>query len=161
MREIPLTQGKVALVDDEDYAELMKYKWYAHKRPNGCWYAVRKVPRKGGGQKMIYMHRALMAGDSPLEVDHINGDGLDNRRANLRLTTTSGNQRNQKMHRAGRLVGSRHKGAAYKTKPWQAEIRDGQRVRHLGMFATEQEAHDRFVQADAIMQARGKGRKHG
>ena len=152
MKTIPLTQGKVALVDDEDYEELMKYKWYARKAPNGLWYAVRSVHLSGGRWKRISMHRFLMAGDSPLEVDHINGDGLDNRRANLRLVTKSGNQRNRKSHRAGRLVGARLARDHFRRRPWQAEIWDGQRVRHLGCYATEQEAHERFLQADALMQ---------
>ena len=148
MKTIPLTQGKVAIVDDEDYEELAKYKWCAHQAPNGCWYALRKGPLPGGRQKTIYMHRALMAGDSQLEVDHINGDGLDNRRANLRLVTGSVNQRNQRCHRAGRLVGAHLQRGQYRSKPWRARIRIGAKIRHLGSFATEQEAHERFLRAD-------------
>jgi len=161
MKTIPLTKGKGALVDDEDYVELAKYKWYANESCSGCWYAHRKGPRNGGRGTLIQMHRALIAGDSPLTVDHINGDGLDNRRANLRLTTPSGNQRNRKAHRAGRLVGAYYHRGEQRAKPWQAAILDNGRMRHLGYSSTEQEAHDRFVQADAIMKARGKGRKHG
>jgi len=151
MKTIPLTQGKVALVDDEDYEELMKHKWYASHEGNG-WYAKRKGPRHGGRQTMIYMHRALMAGDSPLEVDHINGDGLDNRRANLRLVTKSGNARNRQGHRAGRLVGTELMRDGKRSKPWKSQIFDTGCMRHLGYFATEQEAHERFLQADALMQ---------
>ena len=152
MKTIPLTQGKVAIVDDEDYEELMKHKWYANKRPDGRWYAVRRGPLLGGRRKTIYMHRALMAGASPLQVDHINGDGLDNRRANLRLVTQSVNQRNQKGHRAGRLVGTYLKRDHDRRKPWQAQLGLGKQKYNLGYFATEQEAHERFLQADALMQ---------
>jgi len=144
---IPLTHGKVAIVDDEDYGELMKYKWYA-SRDGNRWYAMRKGPRHGGRQKTILMHRFLIAGDSTLDVDHIHGDGLDNRRENLRLTTRSGNLRNRKSHRAGRLVGSRLLRGRNLRKPWQARIRIGGTVHYLGMFATEQEAHERFLRAD-------------
>jgi len=161
MKTIPLTQGKVAIVDDEDYEELAKYKWCAIQAPNGLWYAQRHDPAQGGRRKTILMHRALMAGDSPLEVDHINGDGLDNRRENLRLTTKSGNQRNRKAHRAGRLVGAHLVSGSCRRKPWRAQIWDGKHMHHLGYFATEQEANECFLRADfvlSLIKARLEGR---
>ena len=151
MKMIPLTQGKVAFVDDEDYEELLKYKWFAKRAPNGRWYAARKVTQPGGRGKTIYMHRFLIAGKSPLDVDHINGDGLGNCRENLRLTTRAGNLRNQKRHRIGRLVGACLTRDHRRQKPWKALIRIGAKSRHLGYFATEQEAHERFLRADLVL----------
>jgi hypothetical protein len=148
MKEIPLTQGKVALVDDEDYERVMAYKWYAAMQGRQ-WYALRKVQRDGK-QTTVEMHRFILdAGDSPLQVDHINGNGLDNRRVNLRLGTRSENQRNSYKHRAGRLPGTYLMKRGYRlARPWQAQIWIDGRMRHLGCFATAQEAHERFLRAD-------------
>ncbi len=87
MKTIPLTQGKVALVDDDDYAALSQVKWCAHEE-GPRWYAVRRTCGK-----IVRMHRAILVG-SPT-VDHINGDGLDNRRCNLRATSRSLNALNR------------------------------------------------------------------
>jgi hypothetical protein len=91
---IPLTQGRSVLVSEEDYPALVATKWHAvlcHKR----WYARRAVKR-GGKVVAVYMHRQIMgldASDAGI-VDHINGDGLDNTRKNLRVTTHSQNSMN-------------------------------------------------------------------
>jgi hypothetical protein len=152
MKTIPLTQGKVALVDDEDYERVNAHKWCA-QRSGSRWYAVRWVYRNGR-RTLERMHRFVLgAGDSLLDVDHLNGDGLDNRLGNIRLATRSENMRNQAMHRAGRLPGScfhRH----LRARPWEAYIRLDGRLRHLGYFATEEDAHERFLIADAARRSR-------
>ena len=95
-REIPLSQGKVALVSEHRYEYLSRFRWAAfnsnkttNKKPK--WYATR-VARVDGKQKMIMMHREILgllgAGKSK-HADHINGDGLDNRDENLRVATPS------------------------------------------------------------------------
>lgn len=94
MKEIQLTQGKVTMVDDEDYDELMKFKWYAYKskgRYRTIFYAGRNK-RKSDTIKFCAMHIIIM-GDMPdgYFVDHIDGDGLNNQRHNLRLATKSQN----------------------------------------------------------------------
>lgn len=93
-RRIPLTQGKFAIVDPADYSRLAKYKWYAAKT-RGIFYAVRgqwsKNPKK---LLTIKMHRMVIDVPEGLVADHINHDGLDNRRANLRVATLAGNARN-------------------------------------------------------------------
>lgn len=109
-QEIPLTQGKVTLVDVEDYDYLNTWKWYAWFR-NKCFiyrfsnkkntfrhnggkiYAVRNI-KKNGKQVTTYMHRVIMKTSTGLEVDHKNGDGLDNRKDNLRICNNSQNQMN-------------------------------------------------------------------
>jgi hypothetical protein len=98
VKEIPLSQGKVAIVDDEDYAELAQYKWCIRKTGGGqsiC--AIRNAPTPvTSGPKQIQMHRQIMQAPDGIEVDHANGDPLDNRRCNLRLATRSQNLANRR-----------------------------------------------------------------
>lgn len=92
---IPLTQGKFALVDAEDASQLSAHKWHAvliHR----AWYAATH-----GSSGRIYMHKFLLVAPTGFEVDHINGDGLDNRRSvNLRLATHQQNLANQRLNKA-------------------------------------------------------------
>lgn len=99
MREIPLTQGKVALIDDEDYEELSQYKWTAHHRAKNTWYAVRYVGKRVDGKRVgvhIQMHRVITNCPDGLVVDHINHNGLDNRKENLRTVTAAVNAGNRR-----------------------------------------------------------------
>lgn len=91
MREIPLTQGKVALVDDEDYERLTRHKWYAVRAPH-TFYACRNLPSPQKGP--VGMHRAVLGlpprvGPDGILADHWDGDGLNNQRSNLRQATTN------------------------------------------------------------------------
>jgi len=107
MKTIPLTQGKFALVDDEDYDELNKFKWCADK-VRGHWYATRGVwdPLMKTTRK-IRMHQLLVTfTDKRTYTDHINQDTLDNRRCNLRVCTNSENMRNcRKSHNTSGYIG--------------------------------------------------------
>lgn len=97
-KEIPLTQGRVAIVDDEDFEWLSQWKWHwrnAKFRPRSTGYARRRV-RKCEKESSRLMHRVILNAPPGMEVDHINGDGLDNRRCNLRLATPSQNTANCK-----------------------------------------------------------------
>lgn len=89
MKKIPLTRGKYALVDDEDYPMLSKYKWCADSKG----YAVR---REKGTNRTVSMHRQLAAPPKGMEVDHKNGNKSDNQRENLRVCTRAQNARNCK-----------------------------------------------------------------
>lgn len=100
MKEIVLSQGKVALVSDEDYEELSKVKWsatensaeYKEGRTVEKWYAVRFQRLQDSSKRQtIYMHRLIMNAPKGSIVDHIDGDGLNNVRTNLRVTTHYGN----------------------------------------------------------------------
>ncbi len=93
MKEIELTRGKVTLVDDYDYPFLMQVKWYALPR-HGHWYAATHNP--GVGPRTIYMHRIIMDPSSDMVIDHINHNGLDNQRHNLRICTHTENLRNRR-----------------------------------------------------------------
>jgi len=95
MKEIKLTQGKVALIDDEDLELVSKYKWCAKKSGN-TFYAYNSA-YKDGRQYSLPMHRLLMGlkKQDKLFVDHINHNGLDNRRSNIRVCNNSQNQQNR------------------------------------------------------------------
>jgi hypothetical protein len=150
LREIPLTQGKVALVDDEDYASLASYCWYFH----GSYAA-----RAGAGGGTVMMHRHILEAPSDREVDHVNRNRLDNRRCNLRLATTQQNQQNKapytapyKRKKNPLTPWSRYKGVSFKsdrrrTKCWIALIYQSGRQRSLGYFATEEEAAHAYDRA--------------
>lgn len=94
MKEIKLSAGKVTIVDDEDYALLSKYKWTYN--PSGTGYAYTTKRQNGNKIQHILMHRFLMKPEKGKIVDHKNGNGLDNRRENLRVCSQTENHRNQR-----------------------------------------------------------------
>lgn len=100
-KEIPLTQGKVALVDDADYDWLMQWEWCFHMHPGGG-YAVRTKKLLNGKWTTVPMHRVIMNTPSHLKTDHKNHNTLDNQRSNLRHATGSQNARNQIKSSRGR-----------------------------------------------------------
>lgn len=100
MKEIPLSRGLVALIDDADYAAVSQFKWYAQKRKNGSFHAARSVwDPKTKKRSVVYLHRFLMPGIK--EIDHEDGNGLNNQRYNLRPCTRLENTRAFKRKRAG------------------------------------------------------------
>ena len=140
MKTIPLTQGKVALVDDADYPALSIHKWHAFQS-HKLWYAGRRKTRTG---PIVLMHRqilGLLAGDKR-QTDHRDWDGLNNQRSNLRLATAVTNGQNSRRQRgASGFRGVRYESRFVLAKPWQAQIRlgNGRRVT-LGLFATAEQA---------------------
>ncbi len=132
IRYIGLTQGKFALVDAADYDALSQYKW--HLVAPGKLYAGRKE-----GGKTIYMHRQIMQPPPGMLVDHINGNGLDDRRANMRICTNQQNMRNVRKRPGGDSI---YKGVYYdkRRRTWYARIGHNGKNHHLGTFATEIEA---------------------
>mgnify|MGYP001616685408 CR=1 FL=1 len=142
---IPLTQGKFAIVDDEDFEYLNQHKWHACKRPT-TWYAIRNIHKPDGKQTMIRMHREILKPPSGLETDHKDGNGLNNRRYNLRVATCSQNQQNRRKIR-GRT--SRFKGVylrRYNAK-WGVAITVKRKTLHLGTFVSETQAAQAYDQA--------------
>ena len=138
-KSIPLTRGFVALVDDEDYARLVAHKWCAMTNGHTS-YAVRARSRRHGGRPgLILMHRIIIGATDEQIVDHENGNGLDNRRANLRFATESQNHWNQRPQ-VGRS--SRFKGVSWHRlhARWRATIWFGGRSHALGYFSVETDA---------------------
>lgn len=140
MPVIQLTRGLVTIVDDEDYDALAAFKWHAHPSAPGYFYARREVRRDKKKQGRVYMHRVILGAPAGLLIDHINGDGLDNRRCNLRLATKAENQRNRRVPSTNT---SGYKGVTWSRNAgrWHARIRAGDRNVHLGYFDTPEEAH--------------------
>jgi len=139
-RKIPLTKGKYAIVDPEDYDRLSNHKWLAHASRR-TFYASRAVRTKNGGrQKFLWMHREILRLPDGILVDHINRNGLDNRKANLRPATHSQNAWNRpklKKHTASRFKGVHF----YKRdRIWQAAIRVNAHTKYLGRFHSEVQA---------------------
>ena len=157
MRQIPLTQNKFALVDDDVYEWAKDYNWYA-KYTNNLWYVARNSSIKDDvqhKQHTIWLHHCIIGFPlSNKEVDHIDGNGLNNQRSNLRFTTGRQNQQNAKKHRIGRLVGAYMFKSNYKDKTyiyWAAQIKINGKTTYLGLYPTEQEAHDAYLKALEVM----------
>ena len=139
MAEIPLTQGKLAIVDDADAQWLSRFRWHA-VRIYKTYYAATTDP---AARKRIYLHRAIMRPSEGLEVDHINGNGLDNRRENLRICSHRDNLCNQRrqegrdsLYRGVTL----DKRAIKQVHPWLAQIKAHGQHYNLGRFATQESA---------------------
>ena len=137
--EIPLTRGLTATIDAQDFEKISKFKWCA-KKSGSRYYAVAYV--RGGGRsnnKQVAMHRLILDYYGPLDVDHINGNQLDNRKCNLRIVTRSQNNLNQKKVRKGT---SKYKGVYFdkRRKRYIAEAKlNGKRIFQKS-FMTEIEA---------------------
>lgn len=143
MKKITLTQGKFALVDDEDFEEIGKYKWYIETGAN-TFYAARTIITKNGSKHKIFMHRSIMNTPKNLMTDHIDGNGLNNQRSNLRLCTNSQNQANS-IIRKNNTTG--YKGVCLKKGKYTATISINRKRVHLGVFKTKLEAHEAYVEA--------------
>jgi len=136
MKQIKLTQGKFAIVDDDDYEWINRWKWYL----KNSGYAVRSLIAIEDGVKRSFtigMHREINRTPKGLMTDHINGEKLDNRKQNLRNATPGQNQRNKPMLRNNK---SGYRGV-HTTKPkWIARIRLNGKDIYLGNFENEVDA---------------------
>lgn len=139
MREIELTQGKVALVDDGDYERLAQYKWSA-KREGNVWYAVRNVTLPDGTKTVSRMHWEVIGKPRKGYVtDHIDGDGLNNQRHNLRHVSHRVNLLNCRKRKDKT---SKYRGVSFH-KPsgkWRAQITHHGKVMYIGIYNTEEDA---------------------
>lgn len=134
-KKIPLTQGQVALVDDEDFERTNALKWDAHKRQGGPFYAYRN---KNETCRHGKMHRFIMDAPDGMEIDHKDGNPLDNRKCNLRICSHAQNTRNQR-HKKGSSI---YKGVYWdkKNEKWMASITFNYKTIWLGRHADEIEA---------------------
>lgn len=133
MQTIPLSQNKVAIIDDEDFRWISQTKWFCH---HGNAETKRTI---GGRRVIISMAREIMKCPEGRVVDHINGDKLDNRKTNLRICTQAENTRNRGM--------SAHNSSGFKgvtfnkgVKRWIACIRLNGKNKHLGCFDSPEDA---------------------
>lgn len=140
-KQISLTQGKVAIVDDEDFEWLNQWKWCARK-DGPRWY----VMRRNCERELVQMHRFILNPQAHLETDHRNGNGLDNRRCNLRSCTRSQNSMNSKK-RTG--CTSQFKGICWRqdTRKWRARIQFNDKRHNLGCFDNELKAAKAYNKA--------------
>jgi len=129
MKQIILTQGRVALVDDADFDWLNQWKWFARKTKN-TWYAVR-TPTEGGS---VYMHRVILNTPTGIKTDHWDGDGLNNQRHNLRQATTIQNGQSFRKFRASKTILLR--GVTKKRNKFRARITINKQEVYLGLFST-------------------------
>lgn len=154
MKQIILTQGKFALVDDDDFERLSQFKWWAHKQPN-TFYAGRMITLENGKRISFMMHHAVF-GKAPLgmEVDHIDGNGLNNQKSNLRFVTRRQNMQNAVNHRVKRT--SRYPGVSFdvRRRKWKAYIKINGVHKDIGRFDSENEAFMAYRhEVEAIGQA--------
>ena len=138
MSEIQLTQNRVALVDAEDFDIVNPYSWHVCNIRNSNLRYAGCMVRNGDKQVTFLMHRMILNTPKGTEVDHINGDGLDNRRANLRVCKHSENLCNQKLVSHS----SQFKGVYWNKEKlrWRVRIKINRKEKHLGYYDSEEEA---------------------
>lgn len=137
-KSIPLTRDRFAFVSEEDFERVNSLKWYFQ----GNGYAVRKTHLGYGEtgerkQGLIYMHRFIMGAEKGVEVDHVDGEPLNNCRENLRFCTSRENKYNQRPQRGGL---SKYKGVTWQAGKWIAQIKAGGENFYLGRFVSEDNA---------------------
>ncbi len=156
MKEIKLTKGKVALVDDEDFEYLNQWKWRALKGSSTYYASMQTNTRDEYGvykQKITYMHRLLMNCSAVLHVDHMDHNGLNNQRSNLRNCTRGENQRNKRASGKSKYLGvtvidswfgRKNKSGVRKkhftTLKYVAHIMHNRKIEYLGRYNSEVDA---------------------
>lgn len=151
---VPLTKGYEAIVDADDVPLVAGRRWFATviRKKDGSIYTVyaTRTDVSNGRKHNVHMHRIIVSDAANLFVDHVNGTGLDNRRENLRLATRSQNMMNR-----GPSTGSRSgvKGVHWlaRTGRWYAQIKAGDKRRHLGYFDTVEAAAEAYRTASIEM----------
>lgn len=139
MKLIPLPQGRFAIVDDDDFEELSQFRWSCAGKADRPY--VRRVIRRqnGGSAWSLYMHRVIARPGKGMDVDHIDGNVLNNRRSNLRVCWRYQNARNRKL---GKLNKSGFKGVFLikRTGKFSAAIKVNYHSKYLGCFSTARDA---------------------
>lgn len=147
MKEVRLTRGKVALVDDDLFDIISSYKWSIAERKHG-FYAQKSFTGMNGKNAPMLMHH-LIAGH-PLKgkvVDHLNGDGLDNRRSNLRICTYSENVRNSYKKRNGSVT---HVYFRKRERLFVAQLWVNGKTKHIGYFRDAETARKAVLETSIL-----------
>ena len=141
MKLIPLTRGQFVQVDDEDYDYLMQWKWHAQKGKYS-FYATRSEHSRGKNRtvKTIWMHRIIMNTPKGLSVDHIDHNGLNCQKSNMRNCTSSQNNMNTTARGISRYLGVSYAKNKRGSKKYHAYIKIGTKATHLGYFYNEIDA---------------------
>ena len=141
---VPLTQGKEAIIDKEDIDKVSQYTWFAVK--NGCRYATTAARNAENRVVNIAMHRLIMDNPVGFEIDHVDGDGLNNTKLNLRLATRQQNAFNLKKPKNNT---SGFKGVSWcqASNRWKATISVNRVRHHLGFYNTKEQAYQAYCQA--------------
>lgn len=144
MKTISLTRDKVALVDDIDFDFLNQFNWYAWEEPKAknLYYAVRNISTDTG-RTTLRMHNVLLTPIRGYDVDHIDGNGLNNQRSNLRYLTHALNNTNCRTVEGK----SAYKGVTRYRNGWQARISANGVRSHLGCFESEKDAAKAYDRA--------------
>lgn len=146
-KAIALTKGHFTLVDEQDFSELSKYNWFARVYKNGKVYACRKiqVPK----ETTINIHRQILNAPYDREVDHINGNALDNRRCNIRLVTRSQNNMNKELQSNNT---SGYRGVYWNTRRrrWVAAIQVNGKSKYLGAYSNPYTAHQAYLEGSKL-----------
>ena len=145
MKKIALTQGFVALIDDEDFELVSRHRWHADKDHRNI-YAITTVRKTDGRRTTIMMHRLIMGMMVGIAVDHIDGNGLNNSKANLRIATTSENAMNRRP-RKDSISGLKGVSWCKARRSWQASIAVDKKRIHLGFYYTAIDAHAAYCAA--------------
>ena len=140
LSHLKLSQGMVALVDDEDYGYVARWKWYFDGRYAARWEQVNYKRTK------VYLHRVIMCVFDGRQIDHISGDGLDCRKSNLRVCSQAENNRNTRK-RSNNTSGYRGVTWHVERSQWRAVIGYGGKNHHLGLFTDEDEAAHAYDRA--------------
>lgn len=140
MREIQLTRGGVALVDDDDYDNLMQYKWRYVKQKT-CHYASTN-PKINGKFVTLIMHRLIMNAPPGVMVDHIDCNGLNNQKSNLRFANYKQNGMNRRPNK-----GHKYKGVRISGKKFNAAITYNKKIMYLGTFDNREDAAQAYNEA--------------
>jgi hypothetical protein len=146
MKLIPLTRGKFAMIDDEDFENISKSKWYAHL--GDFKYRIVYYAYGYRNNKDISMHQHLLDSKPGEYIDHIDGNGLNNQRSNLRIITNRGNQQNLHYKKASKYPGvSWHKSS----RKWSPKIQINGTRKHLGTYTDEFTAFKVYVVANVVL----------
>jgi hypothetical protein len=145
---VPLTKGYEAVIDAADVHLVDGRNWCAMALRHTAY--AQRTDCSGPKPRTVYLHRAIMGEPDGFQVDHIDSDGLNNRRLNLREATGSQNQHNQRLakHNTSGLKGVTWHKAAGK---WQAQIKLKGKQRFLGLHATLEAAHATYAAASAAL----------
>jgi len=144
MKTIRVSQGRIALIDDDDFDRVSQYKWSAvmpfNPGKTGKTYYAHRSIKINGKWTHISLHRFIMNAEKGVQVDHADGNGLDNQKSNLRLCTHVQNSMNKKGWSKHGLKGLGFIKDCIPSRQWRASIRVNKKLIHIGLYASKIDA---------------------